>query len=163
MPGNHVFSEVQSVPRQGLFRGTKRTPTGPKRQNICSTPAAYGPNCPAPIVLPPFVASQHQHCRKFCILRAQDLLYSAGTNCQKNRRTLPALEVYKNQSPEEKRNSREKLHTPPSPHFWPNGIFQGRGAGVYILRSLAAGIFILYTPPLEGYFQGLGGVGVYPV
>ena len=34
---------------------------------------------------------------------------------------------------------------PPSPHFWPKGIFQGRGVGVYILRPHATGI--LYPPP----------------
>ena len=52
---------------------------------------------------------------------------------------------------------------PPSPHFWPKGIFQGRGVGVYILRPHAAGILYapLYTPPtLGGYFQGWGGGGV---
>ena len=34
---------------------------------------------------------------------------------------------------------------PPSPHFLPKGIFQGRGGAVYILSPHAAGI--LYPPP----------------
>ena len=57
---------------------------------------------------------------------------------------------------------------PPSPHFWPEGIFQGRGVGVYILRPHAAGSLYappFYTPPpppLEGCFQGWG-VGVYKI
>ena len=41
---------------------------------------------------------------------------------------------------------RTYIRPPPSPHFWPKGIFQGRGVGVYILRPHAAGI--LYAPPL---------------
>ena len=60
--------------------------------------------------------------------------------------------------------SREKLHTPPpSPHFWPKGIFQGRGVGVYILRPHAAGILYappFYTPPTpRRVFSGVGGWG----
>ena len=61
--------------------------------------------------------------------------------------------------------SREKLYTPPppSPHFWPKGIFKGRGVGVYILRPHAAGIlyappFLIYTPPTpRRVFSGEGG------
>ena len=43
--------------------------------------------------------------------------------------------------------SRAKLYTPPppSPHLWPQGVFQGRGVGVYISRPPAARI--LYAPP----------------
>ena len=41
--------------------------------------------------------------------------------------------------------SREKVYTPPPHPFCPEGIFQGRGVGVYILRPPAAGI--LYAPP----------------
>ena len=41
-------------------------------------------------------------------------------------------------------------YPPPSPHFWPEGIFQGRGVGVYILRPPAARMLyatpFLYTP-----------------
>ena len=60
--------------------------------------------------------------------------------------------------------SSEKLYTPPpSPHFWPKGILQGRGVGVYILRPHAAGILypppFIHPPPLGGYFQGWGGGG----
>ena len=57
---------------------------------------------------------------------------------------------------------------PPRPHFWPKGIFQGRGVGVYILRPHATGIlyppppFYIHPPPLGGYFQGWG-VGVYKI
>ena len=36
---------------------------------------------------------------------------------------------------------------PPSPIFWADGIFQGEGGGVYILKPPAAGIS--YTPPLS--------------
>ena len=57
---------------------------------------------------------------------------------------------------------------PPSPHFWPKGIFQGRGMGVYILSPHAAGI--LYAPPPfihpptpRRVFSGVGGVGVYKI
>ena len=52
---------------------------------------------------------------------------------------------------------------PPSPHFWPNGIFQRRGVGVYILSPHAAGILYappFYTPPTHGrVFSGVGGWG----
>ena len=59
---------------------------------------------------------------------------------------------------------------PPSPHIRPEGIFQGRGVGVYILRPHAAGI--LYAPPPPPFihpptprrvFSGGGGVGVYKI
>ena len=54
---------------------------------------------------------------------------------------------------------------PPLPHFWPKGIFQGRGVGVYILRPHTAGILYappFYTPPTpRRVFSGVGGVGVY--
>ena len=64
-------------------------------------------------------------------------------------------------------NSGKKLYTPPPlPHFWPKGIFQGRGVGVYTLRPHAAGILyappFIHPPPLGGYFQGWG-VGVYKI
>ena len=54
---------------------------------------------------------------------------------------------------------------PPSPHFWPKGIFSGEGGGGVYFEAPRARNFIrpllLYTPPpLEGYFQGWG-VGVY--
>ena len=47
---------------------------------------------------------------------------------------------------------------PPSPSFWPGGIFQGRGGGAYI-SSTPPPRQEFYTPPplLEGYFQGSGG------
>ena len=51
----------------------------------------------------------------------------------------------------------------PLPPFWPEGIFQGEGGGVvYIFKPPAAGILysppsFIRPPPLEGYFQGLGG------
>ena len=50
-------------------------------------------------------------------------------------------------------------------HFWPKGIFRGRGVGVYILRPHAAGILYhpppFYTPPTpRRVFQGWGGGGV---
>ena len=52
---------------------------------------------------------------------------------------------------------------PPPPHFWPKGIFQGRGVGVYILRPHAAGILYappFYTPPTpRRVFSGVGGGG----
>ena len=52
---------------------------------------------------------------------------------------------------------------PRSPMFWPEGIFQGRGGGLYFLKSPAAGILyppLFHTPPpLEGSFQKWG-VGV---
>ena len=52
---------------------------------------------------------------------------------------------------------------PPSPHFWPGGHVSGRGGGVYILKPPRGRNFIrppsfIPPPPLEGYFQGLGGV-----
>ena len=59
----------------------------------------------------------------------------------------------------------KKLYTPPPPsrHFWPYGIFQGRGVGVYILRPHAAGILYappFYTPPTpKRVFSGVGGGG----
>ena len=63
-------------------------------------------------------------------------------------------------------NSRERLYTPPpSPHFWPEGIFQGRGGGC-IFRGPTRQEFytppppFIRPPPLEGYFQGWGGGGV---
>ena len=53
---------------------------------------------------------------------------------------------------------------PPPPVFWPKGIFQWRGVGVYILRPHAAGILyarppFIHPPPLGGHFQGWGGWG----
>ena len=52
---------------------------------------------------------------------------------------------------------------PPFPHFWPKGIFQGRGVGVYIWRPHAAGILYappFYTPPTpRRVFSGVGGWG----
>ena len=56
------------------------------------------------------------------------------------------------------------IHPPPSPHFWPKGIFQGRGGGVYILSPHAAGILYppppFYTPPTpKRVFLGVGGWG----
>ena len=61
-------------------------------------------------------------------------------------------------------NSREKLYMPPPlSHFWPKGIFQERGVGVYILRPHAVGILHaspFYTSPTpRRVFQGLGGGG----
>ena len=54
-------------------------------------------------------------------------------------------------------------HPPPLPHFWPKGIFQGRGVGVYISWPYAAGILYapppLYTPPTPR--RVFSGVGVY--
>ena len=54
----------------------------------------------------------------------------------------------------------ETIYAPP-PLFWPKGIFQGRGVGVYILRPHAAGILypppFIRPPPLGGCFQGWGG------
>ena len=46
----------------------------------------------------PFLTFQHQRCIKFRVLRAQDFYTPLALNCQK-RQHLPALEVYKNQSP----------------------------------------------------------------
>ena len=47
--------------------------------------------------------------------------------------------------------SREKLYTPPpSPHFWPKSIFQGRGGGGVYFEAPRGRNFIrpplLYTP-----------------
>ena len=57
----------------------------------------------------------------------------------------------------------EIIYAPPLPHFWPKGIFQGRGVGVYILRPRAAGILYappFYTPPTpRRVFSGVGGWG----
>ena len=61
--------------------------------------------------------------------------------------------------------SRERfdMPPPPSPHFWPKGIFQRRGVGVYIWRPCAAGILYappFYTPPTpRRVFSGVGGGG----
>ena len=50
-------------------------------------------------------------------------------------------------SPSKQKKSREKLYThpPPFPCFWPKGMLQGMGVGVYILSPHAAGIL---HPPL---------------
>ena len=51
----------------------------------------------------------------------------------------------------------------PPPHFWPEGIFQGRG--VYILKPHAAGILYAPPPPFihpptpRRVFSGAGGWG----
>ena len=58
---------------------------------------------------------------------------------------------------------RTYIRPPPSPHFWPKGVFLGRGAGVYILRPRAAGSLyapLFYTPPTpRRVFSGEGGWG----
>ena len=58
---------------------------------------------------------------------------------------------------------RTYIPPPPSPHFWPKGIFEGRGVGVYILRPHVAGILYappFYTPPTpRRVFSGVGGWG----
>ena len=46
----------------------------------------------------PFLTSQRQRCIKFRVLRAQDFYTPLPLNCQKGKH-LPALVVYKNQSP----------------------------------------------------------------
>ena len=46
----------------------------------------------------PFLALQRQRCTKFRVLRAQDFYTPLALNCQKGQH-LPALEVYKSQSP----------------------------------------------------------------
>ena len=83
-----------------------------------------------------------------------------------HKRSVGALSAQMNIVPS-KKYSREKLYTPPSlPHFWPKGIFEGRGVGVYILRPHTAGILCappppFYTPPTpRRVFSGVG-VGVY--
>ena len=53
---------------------------------------------------------------------------------------------------------------PPSPHFWPEGIFQGRGGGGVCFEAPRGRNFIrpppfIHPPPLEGYFRGGGGWG----
>ena len=59
---------------------------------------------------------------------------------------------------------RKCIPPPCRPHFWPKGIFQRRGVGVYMFGGPAAGIlyappFIIPPPPREGCFQGCGGWG----
>ena len=60
------------------------------------------------------------------------------------------------------------IQPPPSPTpFWPEGIFEGeRGGGVYISNPHAVGIYtspsFIPPPPLQGNFQGWGGV-VYKI
>ena len=63
-------------------------------------------------------------------------------------------------------SSREKLYTPPPPlpHFWPEGIFQGRGGGVVYFEAPRGRNFIrpplLYTPPTpRRVFSGVAGWG----
>ena len=73
-------------------------------------------------------------------------------------------ELFGDRPPRPKLLSREKLYPPPpSPHFWPISIFQGRGVGVYILSPHAAGILYappFYTPPTpRRVFSGVGGWG----
>ena len=46
----------------------------------------------------PFLSIQHQRCIKCRVFRAQDFYTPLALNCQKGQH-LPALEVYKNQSP----------------------------------------------------------------
>ena len=46
----------------------------------------------------PFLTIQRQRCIKFRVLRAQDFYTPLALNCEKGQH-LPALEVYKNQSP----------------------------------------------------------------
>ena len=63
-------------------------------------------------------------------------------------------------------SSREDLYTPPppSPHFWPKGIFQGRGVGVVYFEAPRGRNFIrpppFYTPPTpRRVISGVGGWG----
>ena len=56
--------------------------------------------------------------------------------------------------------------SPPFPPFWLEGIFHGRGVGVYILRPHAAGILyapLFYTPPTPRRVGVVSGVGVYKI
>ena len=60
----------------------------------------------------------------------------------------------------------EIIYTPPPP-FRPGDLFQGEGGGGYIWkpprgRILYAPPSFIRPPPLDGYFQGLGG-GVYKI
>ena len=95
----------------------------------------------------PFARIQRQRCIKFRVLRAQEFYTPLALNSQKGQ-CLPALEVYKNQSPICWSRSRAKLYTPPSlppPISGYKAFFRGGGVGVYILRPPAPGI--LYAPP----------------
>ena len=57
---------------------------------------------------------------------------------------------------------------PPFPHFWPKGIFQGRGGGgVYFeaprgINFIRPPLFI-HPPAPRRVFSGVGGVGVYKI
>ena len=61
----------------------------------------------------------------------------------------------------------EIIYPPPFPHFRPEGNFQGRGVGVYILRPHAARIF--YAPPFSTpptprrVFSEVGGYKIWPL
>ena len=62
----------------------------------------------------PFFTIQRQQCIKFRVLRARDFYAPLALNCQKGQH-LPALEVYKNQSPKSAPPNRSRIASPKGP------------------------------------------------
>ena len=68
----------------------------------------------------------------------------------------------------ERQKFREKSYTPtpPSPSFWPEGLFSEKGGGGWIFRAprgrnLTSPPSFIHPPSLEGHFQGWGGVQIW--